>query len=83
MQIKRDDMLNRDELKRSSDLQQLMPHNIVQQSNPQQHVSGISSSESSSRNRSGEEDEKEKSSVSSKQFNPSSNQANSSNEFHE
>ena len=30
-----DDMLNRDELKRSSDLQQLMPHNIVQQSNPQ------------------------------------------------
>ena len=45
-----DDMLNRDELKRSSNLQQLMPHNIVQQSNPQQYVSGISSSESSSGN---------------------------------
>ena len=83
MQIKRDDMLNRDELKRSSDLQQLMPHNIVQQSNPQQHVSGISSSESSSGNRSGEEEEKEKSSISNKQLNPSSNQANSSNEFHD
>ena len=35
MQINRNDMLNRDELKRSSELQQLMPHNIVQQSNPQ------------------------------------------------
>ena len=45
-----DDMLNHDELKRSSNLQQIMIHNIVKQINPQQYVSGISSFESSSGN---------------------------------
>ena len=46
-------------------------------------MSGISSSESSSGKRPGKEDEKLKSSISSKQLNPSSNQAKSSHEFYD